>query len=184
MSDDTVVVVNQQDPDRRATRATDTILAGSAPDVNAIFQGLVEKFLAIPGKIGAFFSWWLSNIWIIAAIGVPAMLAAAPLMDKVYQGRAAERSYQLEMFKVQSDADMRKMDRTMLGDSAMETLQKISEKLDQQSNQTTKIQLDMQFQNAKIEEKIEKLASDVKAIQRAQSATDRKVRALQEAAVP
>ena len=62
------------------------------------------------------------------------------------------------------------------------SVQKIIEKLDQQSNQTTKIQLDMQQQNAKIEEKIQKLSEDVRAIKRAQAATDRNVRALQDAA--
>lgn len=175
---------NPSEHAERRHRSSDVVLAASAPDVNAIFQGLVEKFLALPGKVGAFFSWWLSNIWIIAAIGVPAMLAAAPLLDKMYEGRAAERAFQLEMFKSQTDVEIKKLDRTLLGDGAMATLQKISEKLDQQGNQTTKIQLDMQQQNAKIEEKIQRLSDDVKAIQRAQSATDRKVRALQESQAP
>ena len=169
---------------RRATDAAAQVLSGSSPDVNAIFQTLVERFIGLPGRIGAFFSWWLSNIWIIAAIGVPAMLAAAPLLDKMYEGRAAERAFQLEMFREQADIEVKKLDRTMLGEGAMSTLQQISDKLDQQGNQTTKIQLDMQHQNAKIEEKIEQLAGDVKAIKRAQSATDRKVRDLQNARAP
>lgn len=184
MSDVTVEVNQAPQPERRFTRATDTVLAASSPDVNAIFQGLVEKFLGLPGKIGAVFSWWLSNIWIIAAIGVPAMLAAAPLLDKMYEGRAAERAFQLEMFKSQTDVEIKKLDRTLLGDGAMATLQKISDKLDQQANQTTKIQMDMQHQNAKMEDKIQRLSDDVKQIQRAQSATDKKVRALQDATGP
>jgi hypothetical protein len=153
--------------DRRRADTTTAALTGSSPDVNAIFQGLVTKFIEMPGKIGGFFSWWLSNIWIIAAIGVPAMLAAAPLLDKVYQGRAAERSYQLDMFKLQTDVEIKKLDRTLLGEGAMGTLQKISEKLDQQANQTTKIQLDMA-----------RLADDVKAVQKAQASTDRRVGAI------
>lgn len=164
---------------RRATDAAAQVLSGSSPDVNAIFQGLVEKFIALPGKIGAIFAWGLSNIWIIAAIGVPAMLAAAPLLDKMYQGRAAERAYQLDMFKLQTDVEIKKLDRTLLGEGAMSTLEKISDKLDHQANQTAKLQVDMQQQNAKIEDKIQRLADDVKAVQRAQSSTDRRVGAMQ-----
>lgn len=159
----------QPAPDRRRqSDATATALISSSPDVNAIFQGLVERFLGLPGRIGAFFSWWLSNIWIIAAIGVPAMLAAAPLMDKIYEGRAAERQYQLEMFKVQSNVEIEKMDRTLLGEGAMSTLKAIAAKLDQQSEQTLKIQMD-----------VTKLAGDVEDIQKAQAKADRKVGTLQ-----
>lgn len=149
---------------RRIPEATASALISSSPDVNAIFQGLVEKFLALPGRIGQFFSWWLANFWIICALGVPAMLAAAPLLDKMYQGQAAERSYQLEMFKLQTDVEIKKLDRTLLGEGAMATLAQISEKLDQQSNQTTRIQLDVQ-----------RLSGDVQAIQKAQANTDKRV---------
>lgn len=157
---------------RRVPENTAAVLSASSPDVNAIFQGLVEKFLALPGKIGAFFSWQLSVIWIIAAIGVPAMLAAAPLMDKVYQGRAAERSYQLDMYKLQTDIELKKLDRTMLGEGAMSTLQKISEKIDQQATQVA-------HQNAKIEGQIQRLSDDFQEMQKAQAKTDRKVGSMQ-----
>lgn len=153
---------------RRASDAAAQVLSGSSPDVNAIFQGLVEKFIALPGRIGAIFAWGLSNIWIIAAIGVPAMLAAAPLLDKMYEGRAADRSFQLEMFKLQTNVEIQKLDRTLLGEGAMATLVKISEKLDEQANQTTKIQLDVQ-----------RLAGDVQEIQKAQAKNDRKIGSLQ-----
>lgn len=152
---------------RRQSDATATALISSSPDVNAIFQGLVEKFLALPGRIGQFFSWWLANFWIICALGVPAMLAAAPLLDKMYQGEAAERAYQLEMYKVQSDIELKKLDRNLLGEGALQTLERISEKLDQQANQTTKIQLDMA-----------RLSEDVKQVQKAQASTDRRVGAI------
>lgn len=118
--------------DRRQSRGTDALIAGSSPDVNAIFQNLIDKFMAA-GKVGgALFAWWLSNIWIVAAIGVPAMLAAAPLVDKVYEGSAAEREFQLEMYKLQADIEIKKLDRTMLNDAAAATLKEISKKIDEQ----------------------------------------------------
>ena len=152
---------------RRQSDATASALISSSPDVNAIFQGLVEKFLALPGRIGGFFSWWLANFWIICALGVPAMLAAAPLLDKMYQGEAAERSYQLEMYKVQSDIELKKLDRTTLSEGAVATLTRISEKLDQQAEQTQKIQMDVQ-----------RLSNDVQAVTKAQARTDRRVGAM------
>lgn len=153
---------------RRQSDATATALISSSPDVNAIFQGLVEKFLALPGRIGQFFSWWLANFWIICALGVPAMLAAAPLLDKMYQGEAAERAYQLEMYKVQSDIELKKLDRNLLSEGALQTLTKIAEKLDQQAEQTTKIQLDVQ-----------RLSGDVQEIQKAQNKNDRRIGSIQ-----
>lgn len=150
--------------ERRRDQQATVALIGSSPDVNAIFQGLVERFLGLPGRIGAFFSWWLSNIWIIAAIGVPAMLAAAPLMDKMYAGDVAVRAHELEMFKLQTDVEIKKLDRTLLGEGAMATLKAIADKLDQQASQTAQISQDVQ-----------RLSADVSTLRQGQAATDRRV---------
>lgn len=137
--------------DRRQTRGTDALIAGSSPDVNAIFQSLVDKFMAA-GRIGGpIFAWWLSNIWVVAAIGVPAMLAAAPLVDKVYEGSAAERQFQLEMYKLQADIEIKKLDRTMLSDAAATTLKEISRKIDEQGQQIAKVVAAQGAQGAQID---------------------------------
>ena len=155
-------------PERRRTSDVATsALISSAPDVNAIFQTLVEKFLSLPGRLGAVFAWILSNIWVIAAIGVPAMLAAAPLLDKKYQGEASIRAHELEMFKLQTQVEIQKLDRTLLGEGAARTLELISQKLDQQAEQTTKIQMDVQ-----------RLSADLQEVQRSQAKTDKRVGAI------
>lgn len=154
---------------RRQNDATATALISSSPDVNAIFQGLVEKFISLPGRIGQFFAWWLANIWIVCAVGVTALLASIPFVDKLNEGKAQERAFQLDMYKLQSDIELKKLDKTTLSEGAIVTLTKIAEKLDAQAEQTTKIQLDVQ-----------RLSGDVQNIQKAQARNDRKMRAIQE----
>lgn len=150
--------------ERRAFPRGGNELANSSPDVNHLAMSLIEKFLAIKSWYSTTFAAFLATIWKIAIIGVPAMVTGAILLDKWQEGQEKERAYQTRMFELQTDIELKKMDRTMLGDGAMSTLVKISEKLDQQSNQTTRIQLD-----------VSKLANDVQDLRKAQAATDRRV---------
>lgn len=176
--------MSDESPDERRASPRANELAHSSPDVNHLAMSLIEKFLAIKSWYSTTFAAFLAMIWKIAIIGVPAMVTGAILLDKWQEGQEKERAYQTRMFEVQADIELKKMDRTLLGEGAMATLMEISGKLDQQGTQTTRLQVDMQQQNAKIEDKIQRLSDDVKQIQRAQGATDRKVRALQESAGP
>jgi hypothetical protein len=154
--------VSEEPVERR--RQSDTMLAGSSPDVNHLFREIIDKFMGIGRWYGIVFAGWLSNFWVLCAIGVPAMLSAAVLLDKYMSARAADREFQLQMFELQTDVEIKKLDRTLLGDQATKTLGEISKKLDQQG-----AKLDQQGAQ------IAKVVADVETVKNAQDATARRL---------
>ncbi len=155
------------DPHERRAHPRSNELANSSPDVNHLAMSLIEKFLAIKSWYSTTFAAFLATIWKIAIIGVPAMVTGAILLDKWQEGQEKERAFETRMFELQTDIELKKMDRTMLGDGAMKTLNEISEKLDGQANQTTKIQMDVQ-----------RLSDDVSLIKREQADGSRRIGAI------
>lgn len=152
----------QEVRDRR--RFADTAAAESSPDENTLLMKQIEMFVTI-GKwwavmIGAF----QANIWTFAKFAVPAMALMIPILDKCVELISADNDYKLQASAQQAEIEIKRLDRTMLGEGAMVTLNAISGKLDQQATQSAKIQEDVQ-----------RLAADVGTLKAAQAITDRKV---------
>lgn len=157
-------------PERRAFPRPNE-LANSSPDVNHLAMTLVEKFLAIKTWYATTFAAFLATVWKIAVIGVPAMVTGAVLLDKWQEGREAERTYQARMFEMQTDIELKKMDRTMLGDGAMRTLTEISKTAAQIQETQHMMGEGMQ----RVSEDVSALKADVGALKQSQAATDRRV---------
>lgn len=122
------------EPDDQARRSEtrEEPLATSSPDFNHMMMMLVRYVFEHGGKFGLMIGSLIAILMLLFIVGLPAMTGATVLVDKVSQGASANRAFQLEMFKLQTDLELKKMDRTMLGDGAMKTLESISAKLDQQ----------------------------------------------------
>lgn len=122
----------------RTSRAQDDAMAKSSPDFNTMIMDQVAGLFRVRGKpwFVAVPSITLGAVMAICmmffVIGLPSMVGGAILIDKASAEAESSRAYQLEMFKIQSDIELKKMDRTMLGEGAMSVLQQISTKIDKQ----------------------------------------------------
>ena len=122
-----------------ARRASDRAIANSSPDFNHMMMRLVRNLLStqqsgpVVQTASMFFGLLLAMLMLFFVVGLPALNGTTILIDKLSESRSAERSYQLDMFKLQTDLEIKKLDRTMLGDGAMKTLLDISKKMDEQA---------------------------------------------------
>lgn len=159
---------------RESNRQTSATLAASSPDVNHLAMALIGRFLNVGEWYSTTFAAILATVWKVAVIGVPAMVTGAIIIDKVQEGEQAKREFEAKMFSLQTDIELKKLDRTMLGDGAMKTLTAISTKLDQQSESTQQLRLEVQ-----------QISADVQTLRQSQAATDRRVSgiAAQQAAI-
>lgn len=111
-------------------------LASSAPDINHMFMGQVNVLLKLNRWWSTFMAGWLMNVWTICVIGVPAMLSGAVLVDKYQQGAAARREFDLKMFELQTDVDLKKLSLTstsVAGSGELtKSIQLIGDKIDKQ----------------------------------------------------
>lgn len=147
-------------------RSNDHGLEGSTPDISHMFFGVIGRLLGIvqsetaKGGIKAAAMtamMWLVSLLLVIVLGIPALNGVTLFMDKLNEGKSADREYQLKMFELQTDIELKKMDRTMLGADASKTLSEISKKLDGQGAALTQ------------------LSDAVKGLQESQSATERRV---------
>ena len=119
-------------PNRRSDEALMEAAVGSSPDLAHGFLRVTEGMTNSGSPLKVIMGGSLMGQLLFFTIGLQSMVGAALLWDKVNEGRKDSRSYELEMFKIQSDIELKKMDRTMLGDGAMKTLSSIADKLDAQ----------------------------------------------------
>lgn len=174
MTESTEKAVAAEESTNERRRAPDTAgLAGSSPDVNHMFFGFLGRLLALvqsdtaPGWIRGTaigIIGWLVTLLLLFVVGITALQGTTILWDKITEGKTAEREFQLEMFKLQADIEIKKLDRTLLGDAATKTLGEISKKLDDQA-------VKMDNQGAQIA----KVVADVQTLKDAQDATARRL---------
>lgn len=148
-------------------KASNDALAGSAPDLAHNIVRVAERMIdsAHIGKI--FGGTWLLNWLMFFLIGLPALVGGALFIDKLREFSASSRSHELALFQIQSEIELKKMDRTLLGQSALKTLGEISNKLDQQGESTQQLRLE-----------VGQIGADVQTLRDAQKKTDRRVGAL------
>lgn len=140
-------VAGEADGKERATVSsrTETAIANSSPDFNHMMMRLIRGLFNVKGK-----PWWvavpsiilgsvLASLMLFFVVGLSSMVGGVILVDKVSAGVEQRRSFELEMFKLQTDVEIKKLDRTMLGDGAMKTLSAISSKLDEQGAAITRL---------------------------------------------
>lgn len=142
-------------PEDQTDQAAQTgALAKSVPDPNTVVAGLIKLLLAIRG-LGAVIALpgaVLAILFVIVAIvGVPAMLAAQSLVDKLLSYRQAQNAAHLEALKASASPANQQI---------LDGIHGIDTKLDSQGK------------------RIDQLGSDVRELRGRQATTDAKVRAL------
>ena len=163
-----------------ARRASDRAIANSSPDFNHMMMRLVRNLLStqqsgpVVQTASMFFGLLLAMLMLFFVVGLPALNGTTILIDKLSESRSAERSYQLDMFKLQTDLEIKKLDRTMLGDGAMKTLLDISKKMDEQAVAQVQIGQAVKEQG----EIVTRLSSEVGALRAGQVAGERRLSAL------
>lgn len=153
--------------EKRAIRATDSALATSSPDVHHGFMQLIQKLFRSPSKLKVMSGALLSGLMMLFVVGLPAINGTTILIDKLAERAQAERSFQLEMFKLQTDVEIQKLDRQRIGDGAIATLNSISQKIEQQG-----VAIDAQGK------RLEQLSLDVASVKSAQASDRRQISAL------
>lgn len=130
----------------RTARRNDDAVADSTPDFNVLIANAgrsmlkpLAPFVGPDGKVHKFtllnLSRMTSAMWVITLLiffvtALPSLVGATLLFDKMGEERSRARGFQLEMFKLQTDLEIAKLDRTMLGEGAMKTLQSIVSKVE------------------------------------------------------
>lgn len=141
--------------ERRMARTADQALASSSPDTNSLFMRMVEMLLGQKTAGSRGFAAVLMLVWVIAVVGVPALLAGQVFVDKWMQAESAKREFELSVTKARSiDA----------GGEILSSIKAVGGKIDVQGKQIT-------LQGQAIAE----LSEDVKGLKEAQAATDRRV---------
>lgn len=158
-------------PSRRSDEAQANALAGSTPDLAHNFLRVSEGMVNSGSRFKVFAGTTLMSQLLFFTIGLSSMVGAALLIDKVNEGMAARRGFNLEMFKLQTDLELAKLDRTMLGEGAMATLKAIVDKIDLQGETISQIQ---QSQKT-TQEGMQRLSAEVGSLRQGQAATDRRV---------
>ena len=169
--------MSEEEP--RQTRKSDEVqaaaLAGSTPDLAHNFMRVAEGMVNSPSIFKVASGTSLLGLLLFFTIGLSSMVGAALLIDKFNEGAAARRGFNLEMFKLQTDLELAKLDRTMLGEGAMATLKAIVDKIDLQGETISQIQESQRTMQQQTQEGMQRLSADVGSLKQAQTATDRKV---------
>lgn len=148
-------------------RTSHAALAGSSPDINHGFMRLIRSLFNSDKQHKVYLGAWLGSLMLLLVVGLPAVNGTTILIDKISDGAKARRAYELERYKLETDVELKKLDRTMLGDGAMQALKAISVQLAEQG-QATKI----------MGEQLSKLSGQVSAIEQRQVSTDKKLGAV------
>lgn len=135
----------------RRERRVNAAIGSSSPDVNHLAMSLIRRFLRLEKWYATAFAAFLAMLWKIAVIGVPAMIAGALLIDKWQTGTSLEREHELKMFSLQTDVELKKLDKTIVGEGALKTLAAISTKLDEQKEATQQMRMEVQTVSSKVE---------------------------------
>lgn len=156
MTDDVNINVdNTVPPERRMARSADQALANSSPDTNSLFMRMVEMLLGQKTAGSRGFAAVLMLVWVIAVVGVPALLAGQVFVDKWMQAESAKREFELSITKAKTiDA----------GGEILTSIKAIGGKIDAQGRQITQQG-----------EAINQLSEDVKGLKESQAATDKRV---------
>lgn len=80
---------------------------------------------------------------LVFIVGLPVINGSTILIDKMTAATATEHKFQLDMFELQTNVELKKLDKTILGEGAMKTLSEISNKLDQNREAVRRLGSDM-----------------------------------------
>lgn len=120
----------------RVDMVREQAVANSSPDFNQMMMAVIRRMLGgvsvhpfergfktLSGTV-------LLSLMLLFVVGLPVINGSTLLIQVLADSDAAGRSFQLEMFKLQTDVEIKKLDRTLLGDGALKTLQGIAERVD------------------------------------------------------
>lgn len=161
----------------RPRRIADEALASSSPDVHHGFMQLVQRLFGSESRFKVLSGALLAGLMMLFVVGLPAINGTTILIDKLTEREGAERSFQLEMFKLQTDVELKKLDRQLLNEGASATLNEINLKLTQQGDQL-RTQGELIADQGK---QLDKLAGSVGILEARQAGSSKRIDSLAQA---